>query len=271
MSNAAIVRPVTMPTITASSTASGYAAGNVANDFMGVVWKSSAAAVTDWLTVDFGADVTIDTILVLGCTGATAGWTLEVWAATAAQGSSFTTKWTSGTLTFLAGSAMTSTGRGRALWTAPTSGGPPAARYWRVRLNDPSGTSFKVVGRLVMGNRITLARNFQFGAAFALRELGSADWSAHGVFLRRKAVRLRSVGITFGNVYKDEVENVVHPLVEAIGGTDAIALITDPAAHAQRQNRIFFGPLMGDLGTIWARANGFEWKANCVDLEAVGA
>ena len=267
MSNAVIVKPLTMAAVSASSSAAGYSPAFVGNDHMGVVWKSATGAATRSITVDMGGDVTIDTALLLGCTGAGAGWTLQVEAATAAQGATFPAgSWIGASLPFLAGATMPVSGRGRALWLAPASP-PPAARWWRFTIGG-LGSAAATVGRLVLGRRIALQRNFVFGAAFGVRDLSQVDFSARGVLLRRRGVKLRSIALTFGSVYRDEVEAIVHPLIEEVGNSEPVALILDPDADAQRQNRIWFGPLVGDLGTIWSRPGGFEWRASLVALDA---
>ena len=267
MSNALIVKPLPFAAVTASSTAAGYDPAYIGNDFMGVVWKSATGAASRTITVDMGADVLLDTAVLVGCTGAAAGWTLKVEAATAAQGSGFPAgAWVGDTLPFLAGSAMPVSARGRGLWLAPASP-PPASRYWRFTIGG-LGTDAATIGRLVLGRRIQLARNFQFGAAFGVRDMSVVDFSIRGVLLRLRGAKLRSIGLTFGSVHKDEVEAIVHPLIEEIGLSEPIALITDPDADAQRQNRIWFGVLVGDLGTVWAKPDGFEWRASLVSLGA---
>lgn len=268
MSNAVIVKPLPFAAISASSTAAGYDPAYVGNDHMGVVWKSGAGVATQTLLIDLGGDVAADALLLLGCTGATGAMTLRVQAATAAQGPGFSSGfWDSGDMPFMAGAVMPVSNRGRAIWIAPSAGGPPASRYWRVTIGGLAGLA-AVVARVVLGRKIQLQRNFQFGAAFGVRDLGSVDFSARGVLLRRRGAKLRSVGVTFGSVYRDEVEAVVHPLIEEIGISEPIALVTDPDADAQRQNRIWFGPLVGDIGTVWAKPGGFEWRANLVSLNA---
>ncbi|WP_188064766.1 hypothetical protein [Sphingobium sp. KCTC 72723] len=268
MSNAIIVKPIALTAVTASSTAVGHDPAYVGNDHMGVTWQSAAGGGSQTLLIDLGSDQAADAMLLLGCTGAQAGWTLRVQAATAAQGPSFAGAfWDSGDGPFLAGSAMPVTGRGRSLWLAPASGGPPAARYWRVTIGGLSGAA-AVVARVVIGRAIRLHRNFQFGAAFGVRDLGSVDFSVRGVLLRRRGVKLRSVGIAFGSVHRDEVEAIVHPLIEEVGISEPVALIIDPDAHAERQNRIWFGPFVGDVGTVWAKPGAFEWRANLVSLHA---
>ena len=267
MSNSIVVKPLAFASVSASSTAAGYDPANIGNDYMGVVWKSVAGAATRTITVDMGSDVVIDTALLLGCTGADTNWTLKVEAATSAQGNTFPAgSWAGAVLPFLAGTAMPVSGRGRALWLAPASP-PPASRYWRFTIAG-LGTSAATVARLVLGRKIQLERNFQFGAAFGVRDFGSTDFSARGVLLRRRGVKLRSVGISYGAVRRDEVEAKVHPLLEQVGTSEPIAIILDPDADAQRQNRIWFGPLVGDLGTVWQKPGAFEWRASIVDLGA---
>lgn len=265
MSNAIVVKPLAFASITASSTAAGYDAAYMGNDHIGVVWKSAAGAATRTITVDMGADIEIDTALMLGCTGATADWTLKVEAATAAQGSSFPGgSWVGDTLPFLAGSVMPASGRGKALWLAPASP-PPASRYWRFTIGGLASAA-ATVARLVIGRKIQLDLNVVYGASFGVRDLGSMDFSRRGVLLRQAGKKLRMVNVTYPAATRAEVEAYVHPLLEEVGNTAPIGFILDPDADDQRQNRIWFGPMIGDLGTIWANVTGFEWRANIVDL-----
>jgi len=267
VSNAIILAPLPFTGVTASSTASGYDPNYVGNDHMGVVWKSAAGAASRSIVIDLGADTAFDTIALFGLTGAQSGWTLLVEAATAAQGSSFPGgSWVGSAATLLAGTMMPTSGRGKALWLAPAVSPPPASRYIRLTFGSLSNAAV-TVARVAIGQRIKLARNFQFGAAFGVRDLGTVDFSARGVLLRRRGAKLRTLGLTFPRVYRDEVEATVQPLIEAIGNTDCIALVTDPDVNAARQNRMYFGPLVGDLGSIWAKPGGFEWRANMIGMD----
>lgn len=263
MANAIIVRPLPFAGVTASQTAAGSSAEFVGNDFLGVCWKSNSGA-QEALFIDLGADIAVDCIAMFGLTGAQVGWTWDITAATSAQGPSFATSvWSESAGAVLAGTTMPVSGRGKALWVSG-SGLKPAARYFRIGLVASANFT---VGRVVIGQRIALSRNFAFGAAFGVRELGRVDFSRRGVMLRARGVKQRSVGITFPHVHRDEVEAVVHPLLERIGGTEPVLLVTDPDANVQRQNRMYFGPLIGDIGTIWARPGGFEWRANLTALD----
>lgn len=249
MANAWILKPLPIASVSASSAASGYPASNVANDYMGVVWRSATGAASRTLTVNFPSSVQFDTAMLLGCTGATSGWTLAVDAG-------------GGTNAFLAGSAMPVSGRGRALWSLPSPVTAASATFTFGGLSSLAASC----ARVVIGKRIELARNFAFGAAFGVRELGGFDFSQRGVPYWRRGAKRRAIGVSFPHAYRDEIEAAIHPLLEELGGEGPVGLIIDPAAHAQRQNRMWFGPMTGDLGTIWTKANGFEWRCNIADL-----
>lgn len=271
MSNAAILKPIPMTVLTGTNTVTGTAVTNIGNDYLGVVWQSqNPSAATSSFIIDMGADVAVDTLVLLGLTGALSSWTLTVQAATQAQGSGFGggAYYAYPAVTLLAGSAMPSSGRGRAYWEAP-AGGPAAARYWKIIITTAASNTLVTVARAVLGQRIVPAHNFDFGAAFGVRDMGALEWSRRGVMKRARGMKLRSVGLSFASLYRDEVEGFIHPLIEKVGATGPIVLVRDPAADAERQNRIWFGPMVGDIGTVWARANaGWQWQANIVDLEA---
>ena len=266
MANAWALRPVS-GTMTASATAAGYDPSYVLNDYLGVVWKSPAGASTRSLTIDLGASgpAGLDAALFFGCTGATTAWTILVEAANSADFA--TSYWVdpAGAVPFLAGSTMPTHGRGVGFWT---STGAPWRRYWRFTFGNLSNAAV-TIGRLAFGARMLLERNFAFGAAFGVRDFGSFDFSIQGVPLRRRAAKLRSIGVTFSWVRKDEVIAKVQPLIELCAGQEPIALVTDPAADADRQLRCWFGPMVGDMGTIWRNAKSFEWKVNMIDLVAI--
>jgi hypothetical protein len=265
MANAWIIQPLGILAAGAGSTAAGFDPAYVANDYAGVVWRSAGGTASVDLLIDLGRDASADTIMLFGCDGATAGMTLQVLASTQAVGSSFAApSWTGAALPFLAGAQMPVSGRGVALWQAP-AGGPPAARYWLLRIGGLANAP-ATVGRVVIGKRIQLERNFSYGAGFGVRDLGGVDFTRRGVLVRQRGKKLRTVGLSFAHVRKDEVESITKPLIEQVGNTEMIALLTDPVADAQRQNRAYFGPLVGDLGHAWRNAAGFEARVNLVSV-----
>ena len=84
--------------------------------------------------------------------------------------------------------------------------------------------------------------------------------------LRTRGAKMRTAALTFSAARKDEVEASVKPLLEQVGNTEIIALVTDPAADPQRQNRCYCGPLVGDLSAVWRNAAAFETKLAVLSL-----
>jgi hypothetical protein len=265
-STAWAVRPLT-GTMTASATAAGYDPSYVLNDYLGVVWKSPTGAASRTLTIDLGAGNAAgpDAALFFGCTGAVTAWTLAVDAADSADFA--TNYWSAGAAAqFLAGTTMPTHGRGVGYWTAASA--PPARRYWRFTFASLASAAV-TVGRLVLGTRLILERNFGFGAALGVRDFGSFDFSIQGVPLRRRAAKLRTLGVTFSWVRKDEIIAKVQPLLEMCAGQEPVALVSDPTADADRQLRCWFGPMVGDMGAIWRNAAAWEWRVSMIDLVAI--
>lgn len=265
MANALILEPLVPASVLASSTASGRRAANVARDEFGLVWRSDAGAASQWLLFDLGGDTALDTISLHGLFGAQADWLWTVDLASDAQGPFTGAFWAGSAEPLLAGTAMPVSGMGKALWQAPP-GAPAVARYVRLTFSGLSGAAVEV-SVAVLAAKIQLGRNFRFGAAFGVRPLGTVDWSARGVMLRRRGPKLRGVGISFFNIYRDEAEELVQPMLERVGNDVAIAVVVDPAPHPQRMNRMAFGTLSGNLGTIWQRPNGLQMDINLVALD----
>ncbi len=263
-----------MPGIVVSSVAIG-AGGHMGNDYAGVVWRSAVGDAAT-ITIDLGADRPLDTLMLFGVDGTAIGAaTLEVRLATAAQGPAFTGQnvitgagagnfWSAPVQALLSGERL-SNGAGIAIasWGAPA---PAAARYVLLRIAGMTTAGSVQISRIVAGTRIQLARNFGYGAAFGIRDLGTLDFTRRGVLQRSRGKKLRTVGLTFSNIYKDEVEAITQPLLERIGNTEMIALLTDPGTSDRRQNRCYFGPLVGELSHAWRKATVFEAKANMVSI-----
>ncbi len=274
MANAWILPPLAMTSVAVSSAAIG-AGAYMANDYAGVVWRSVAGDVAT-VIVDLGSDRAVDTLMLFGVDGtAIDAATLEVRLATAAQGSDFSGQnvgsaagvgnyWAAPAQALLVGERLANgAGVAIAAWAAPA---PSAARYLLVRIAGMTAGGSVQISRIVAGKRIQLVRNFGYGAAFGVRDLGSLDFTRRGVLQRSRGKKLRTVGLTFSNIFKDEVEAVTQPLLERIGNTEMVALLTDPEAIGHRQNASYFGPLVGELSHAWRKANLFEAKANMVSI-----
>lgn len=271
MANAWIINPLSPIGFSGSSGSALGTPANVANDYAGVIWKSVALAYPTAieLRLDLGSDQPIDTLALFGVKDAPADAKMRVLLATQAQGNFTGAYWMSDEQDLYAGSTMPANGQGVALWSAASSAGgapPAAARYVDIYFYKAASTIAVTVSRVVIGKRIALERNFTFGASFGVKDLGSLDFSARAVLMRRRAKKLRTLGLTFSSIHKDELESLTKPLLEQIGNTEMIAVVTDPTADAQRQNRCYFGPLVGDLGQTWRKADAFEAKVNVVSI-----
>ncbi|MBD3762441.1 hypothetical protein [Rhizorhabdus sp.] len=273
MSNAFLMRPLQWASITATSTASGYAAANLAPwpvPRMGRVWRS-ASVTGPILTIDLGSDQAFDTIALFGIgTGNAApdpAWSWQIRIATDAQGPSFGAGlfWSSGSLSGMVSGTLPVSGRGKALWLAP-AGAPATGRYVRIIFSSAAAAVFQVA-MVAIGQRFQPARNYSFGAAFGVRDLGAIDYAPRGVVLRRPGAKLRGVGLTFSGLRREEVEDTLQRLFERVGTTDPVVLVTDPDAHPQRQNRMGIGHLTGNLGTIHRVPGAFQSEVNFVAVD----
>ena len=233
---------------------------NLGLDYAGIIWRSTTVAPAV-VTIDLGADKLVDTIVLFGLAGTLSAATWQVYASTAVEGPSARPR-TTGAAPLLAGADMPVSGKGVALTDLP--GGWPAVRYLTIEASLPSGAL--EISRAVIGKRLKLRRNFGFGGAFGVRDLGTLDFSARGVLLRRRAKKLRTVALTFSAISRDEVETQTRPLMEEAGSTELVALITDPSPHADRQNRCYFGPLVGDLANVQRNSAGWEAKINLASV-----
>ena len=259
MANGLIVRPLPMEAVSPSHVAAGFPGANLANDYAGVIWRSSVIESYLNILIDLGSDQRIDTAMLFGCQGMPANAVLQVFGATAAQGSSFATySYNSAGEPFWAGTAMPTSGRGVSLWHDRAARTTPC-RYWLLQLTGVAGLQISAA-RVVIGAALTLERNFGNGGATGVRDLGSLDYSARGVMLRRRAARLRTLALTFSSIRKDELEAQVSPLLEYVGNTELVAIVTDPAVDPQRQNRCWLGPLVGDLSAVRRNAAAYETK-----------
>lgn len=263
MSNAWVMQPQAM-TVTSGNTASGYAAANVADDRMGLVWKSTSVAAPK-LSIDLGATPPdINWIVLFGIVpgGATL---LKV---RAADDSGFTTNvYDSGNITLLAGMNYASHGYGVGWWDGITR----TQRYWELTFSAASGNVTPQVARVAMGKYLQLGKNYVVGAGYGVRSQGSVDFNRYGSLLRSRGAKMRTIGISYTYVTKDEFQNNVQPLVEALGSDEPIILCTDPAVDENRQKRCYIGPPTGDLGTVHRQLQGWEWKLQLTDLVAVAA
>lgn len=260
MSNALIVKPLALGTVTAEGSGAGTLPAYLGNDFVGVVHRGTNGA-AGWVQLDLASAQSLDFAAFLS-TNLAPGATQRVRAATTAAGLTGVPGYDSGVINpAIAGSSIPTSGRSNSWWRDAAQ----SFRYWRFDLASLGGAAFEA-GRLVVGQSIQLDRNFSFGAVRGVRDTSKLEWSALGVMLRRRGRKLRTLSISFENAYRDEVEQKILPLLEVAGASEPLLIVLDPDAHAERQNRMYFGPIVGDLGVIQRTASGYRWQAELVSL-----
>lgn len=267
MANAWIIEPIA-PTRMVFDYGGAPVAGtgaNLFNDYAGVVWRrettSPAQPTPDAGTLfDVGRDMAVDTMLVFGLEGVADDTAIQLYGWTDAEGQVGNPSVAFGDV--VGPGAPSTSGKRSALIRTDV---PIVARYFQFSIY-PKGPGTVGAARLVIGRRIELERNFSFGAGFGVKDLGSLEFSRRGVLLRNRGAKLRTTALTFSSVRRDEVEQLTKPLLERIGNTECVALVTDPAPDVQRPSRCYFGPLVGDLSQTWRRADAWEAKINMVSI-----
>lgn len=266
MANAIILEPLP-GTATGQTTASGYAAANVLNDYIGLRWRSAAGTASQYITIDLGSDRALDTVAVFGLAGIQPGWRMRVMLATAAQGSGFGVgaHWAGAWDAVASGRVLPVNGNGKALWLAPGDA-PATARYVRIAFDTLANAALEIA-RIAIAPRIEPHHNFKYGATLGVRPLGSLEFSARGVLLRRKGKKLRGLSISYEDATRAEVEAAILPLLERIGNDSPVVIVSDPAADPQLMNRMYFGFLTGNLGAVMARPGGFQTEFNLIAVD----
>lgn len=259
MANAWIIEPLAGTVTSATSTTVG-AKENVLNDYAGVIWKSGSATTID-LAIDLGENKEFGAIALFGVTDAPATAKMQVYLSTDSAGPAASPPSWHGTETLLYSGTEQPASGGVCVFDISAN---LAVRY--VLLRFTNDTAFKIgFSRLVIGKRIVLERNFN-GITTGVKDLGALDFSARAVLLRRRAKKLRTLSLTFSNVLKAEVESVVQPMLERIGNTEMIAIVSDPVPAPNLPRRCYYGPLVGELGQAWRKADRWESKLNMVSI-----
>lgn len=258
MAHGLIVEPLAIAAVTAGSSAAGTTPDALGDDMIGVVHRGTATP-TDWVEVDLGSAQAIDFASFLAAEGAATGQRVR---AAATQGGLTTAPgFDSGVVAFAAGANAGAFGRLHSWWETP------AAETWRWWRFDFSGLTAPFgAGRLVLGRRTAFARNFSFGVAPGIRDEGRADLAAGGALDRRRAARARTLAIAWQSLSRAEIETSLHPILERVGRTEMMLIVTDPAAAPERARRMFYGFVDEDIETPQRRYDQWEWRTRLVSV-----
>lgn len=224
----------------------------LANDFMGMVYRNSDSISSLGARLDLGTAKVVDTIALLRVITLGAAASVVVFAG---DDPTFATYGFSADISPAAGELAMAGGYYN-LVGAFSPVGP--YRYWYVQVWGQAGVITAELARVVIGNRVQPSRNFSFGVARGVEDLGEVDHSPRGATLRRRARKLRALGLSWQFISQAEAEGFALPLLEEVGNTEYLLACLDPAAHVQRTRRMYFGNLKGDLSLTWRAHDLFE-------------
>lgn len=186
------------------------------------LWRATGTSAN--FTWDYGADTSIDTVMLLGMTLGAVG-TLRCRVSTQAGGSTAGDVLDTGTLSY--GGAYFD--YRYSAFVYPISS-PASARYVRFDLADASG-SYIEAGRLIIGARVALDYNFAPGSGFDWVDGNPVVESAGGQSLTwERMARARRAAIDLPWVSNAQRWSLIEPLGRDVGRTSDIALILDTAA-----------------------------------------
>lgn len=257
MGKAFLVRPLTLTLGADPGAAAGTAAANMLDDRMGLVWRSTSSTGGSFI-LDAGAATLFDFVSLLSVLPTT--FNLQVRAydslvnAQAAGATGLT--YDSTALSQMAGSSVPVSGR-QNTWLEPASGN--TQRFWRF---DITGTaSAPEVARVVMGAKLQFSRNYSFGLSPGIGDTGGVEFSPTGAMLRRRGKRFRTLDIAFESLSSSEVEASLLPLLELVGNTEPVLIVTEPDANAERSRRMWFGFLQSEQKTARRAYDLWTWRA----------
>lgn len=258
MSNGFLARSLVPTALSSpSGAASPTAITDLLNDMIGVQYVSAATGATDSIDVDFGSAVAINTVALLQTNGAAGTWTLR--GATTQAGLAGAADLFSGNIA--AGSVTPESGRIHALAVLASVA---TFRWWRIAF---AGLAAPIeIGRLVMAARFQPEVNFSFGGQIGVTDRAGGEFSRRGVWLPGDGVIQRTISLRWPWSTRDEAEQQISTLFERVGNRGHVLLCTDPDANAQRQRRLYFGPLQGNLGMVWNTGQRFEWRADLASV-----
>lgn len=264
MGKAFLVRPLSFTVSEVSGTAAGTAAADLADDNIGLVWRASGT-VGVYAIIDLGATApSIDFYSFLSMLPASAV-TIRARAydslANAQAAGATGLSYDSTALAANAGANVPFTGRQNS-WGEIAGG--HSARFWRF---DFGGlTAAFEAARLVVGERLQFSRNFSFGRNKGIGDTGSVDWTPTGAMLRRLGAIFRTIDLRFESLSSAEVEDELEPILEIVGNTRPVLVVTDPDAHANRARRMWFGPITSPLSTSIRAYDLNVWPATVRSL-----
>lgn len=275
MANALLLAPLPIATITAdSSLNASFAPEYLMNEYMGVRWASANLA-NSWLQVDLGTSPAVDTISFLATSQLGTAETVRIRAAATAANTTTSarlidiTQPIAGLYDFARVSPNNSYPNDstfnlnlNSLHLIPLT----TARFWRFDFATPTFIRF-AAGRLVMGRRINLARNFTYGGlGRGVRDMASVEYTRGGGVLTTPGVKLRTLDMQWQSLSLAETESAILPLIEAAGGSGRLMICVDPDVNLYRSTRIYYGTLQAEQSVAIRAYDAYVWRAQLTSV-----
>lgn len=149
-----------------------------------------------------------------------------------------------------------------AIYLVPTE---VSARYWRIEISDElNADGFIQVGRLVMAPRFVPSYNFAVGAEFGFIDNTTSNKSESGATFFTERPKARALTMAFQNLPDAEAYAVLRDMIENLGTTGQLYLITNALDTESLQRRSFLGRLR-QLSSVQYAAAGYSTVPLVVD------
>lgn len=234
MANMLILSPVTASAISASR---GSGAGNLLTPSPKEVWADSADGSAVTISIDYGAVVTVDTVLLGYVFPPVAGST---WTITGgATGYTDATLKASGALRSV-DTATRAPQRTHAFWNGVAAN----IRYLRITVSQPAGGGALRAGVVLAGKAWRPMFNMEFGHGRRVIDTGTVASLPDGGFSTMAGARKRAFSWTLGDLTIAETDALEELLLDH-GETVPLLVVADPDATTGQRTRIHYGLFTG--------------------------
>jgi len=251
MANILILSPISISAIAASR---GSGVVNLLTRSPKEVWIDSAVGSAATIDIDLGVAQSIDTVFLGYVSPPAAG---AVWTITGGlAGYAETTIKASGALRAV-DSASRAPSRTHALWT----GGATSARYIRISVTQPAGSTALSAGVVMLGAAWRPTFNMEWGAGRRVIDTGSATSLPDGGFSTVLGARKRAFSFSLGDLATAEVDALEELLLD-LGETSPALLVEDTDAIVGQRGRIHYGLFQGLKAFERRNALQTRWELN---------
>jgi hypothetical protein len=153
------------------------------------------------------------------------------------------------------------------VWVAAILPTSQSARYWRIKVSDPSNPAGYIqFGRLLIGRAFRPSVNYEYGAEFSCEPIYRRVTSLSGAQWDWDLNRRRGLRVNFGVLAESELFGDVHQMRQICGASEHIFVIPDPDDTENFQKRNFLATLRSPPPIVQAN---FEIGTTVIDCEEV--